>query len=190
MQAVESLPNLVRGAKLWPLSVEAYHVLGEAGLIPENTELLYGFVYTKMPKSPQHTFLLQAVFEMLGRSMPQGLWIRTEQPLVCGDSEPEPDIAVVTGSKENFRLAHPNSAELVVEICITSHEYDRSKLRAYANAGVKECWCVLQPEQRVEVYRKPGNGEFAERLIHGPKGIIASAALPTLKLDLAELFAK
>ena len=28
--------------QLWPLSVEAYHALGEAGLIPERTELLYG----------------------------------------------------------------------------------------------------------------------------------------------------
>jgi hypothetical protein len=33
---------------LWPLSVAAYRALGESGLIPKNTELLYGFVYKKM----------------------------------------------------------------------------------------------------------------------------------------------
>ncbi len=28
------------GAPIWPLSVEAYRALGEAGLMPKNTELL------------------------------------------------------------------------------------------------------------------------------------------------------
>ena len=41
----------VPGGQLWPLSVEGYHALGQAGLIPEQTELLYGFVYQKSPNS-------------------------------------------------------------------------------------------------------------------------------------------
>lgn len=40
---------------MWPLSVEAYHALGQVGLIPKRTELLYGFVCHKMPKSPFHS---------------------------------------------------------------------------------------------------------------------------------------
>ena len=47
MKAAEALQAPVRGAEVWPLSVEAYHALGEARLIPERTELLYGFVYHK-----------------------------------------------------------------------------------------------------------------------------------------------
>ena len=47
MKAAEALQAPVGGAKVWPLSVEAYHALGEARLIPERTELLYGFVYHK-----------------------------------------------------------------------------------------------------------------------------------------------
>jgi hypothetical protein len=47
-----AFPTPLKNAPLWPLSVEAYHALGEAGLIPKNTELLYGFVYNKMSKSP------------------------------------------------------------------------------------------------------------------------------------------
>jgi len=56
MKAAEALPTPAGGAEVWPLSVEAYHVLGEARLIPERTELLYGFVYHKMSKSPLHSF--------------------------------------------------------------------------------------------------------------------------------------
>jgi len=58
MKAAEA-QSPVPGGQIWPLSVEAYHALGEAGLIPEQTELLYGFVYHKMPKSPLHSYLVQ-----------------------------------------------------------------------------------------------------------------------------------
>ena len=48
MKTVEFPPNSLQSAKVWPISVPAYRALGEAGLIPRNTELLYGVVYQKM----------------------------------------------------------------------------------------------------------------------------------------------
>jgi hypothetical protein len=163
--AVETPPIPLRGAPLWPLSVAAYRALGEAGLIPKNTELLYGFVYATMSKPPSHTFLLQFLHEALSRVLPTERLLRTEQPITCGDSEPEPDLAVVAGRKEDFRHDHPHTAELVVEVCVTSRDYDRSKLRAYATADVKECWLVLGPEKKIEVYRKPADGQFTEHAV-------------------------
>ena len=62
MNAVESPPVSLPGAALWPLSVAAYRALGEKGLIPKNTELLYGLVYTKISKPPFHSFLVAATF--------------------------------------------------------------------------------------------------------------------------------
>ena len=190
IKAVEAPLVPLRGARLWPLSVAAYRALGEAGLIPKNTELLYGCVYTKMSKSPFHSFLLQFLTEALRRMLRDGRLLRVEQPISCGDSEPEPDLAVVNGRNENFRHDHPHTAELVIEVCLTSHEYDRSKLPAYAAAGVKECWLVCAPEQRVEVYREPKDGRYSEQSIHGPGGMLASAAVPEVVLALEELFAK
>lgn len=188
--AVEPSPTPVPGAHLWPLSVAAYRALGEAGLIPKNTELLYGFVYTKMSKSPFHSFLLQFLHAALTRVLPAGWLLRTEQPITCGDSEPEPDLAVIAGRNEDFRHDHPRTAEFVVEVCVTSHDYDRSKLRAYATAGVKECWFVLGPEKQIEVYRQPKDGQFTEHSLHGPGGTLTSAALPEFMLPLDALFAK
>ena len=187
--AVETPLIPLRGAPLWPLSVAAYRALGEAGLIPQNTELLYGFVYTKMSKSPFHSFLLQYLHEALSRVLPMERLLRTEQPISCGDSEPEPDLAVVAGCKEDFRHDHPRTAELVVEVCVTSHDYDRSKLRAYAGAGVKECWLVLGPEKKIEVHRQPAGEQFAECAVHGPGGSLTSTAIPSFTVDLTSLFA-
>jgi Uma2 family endonuclease len=180
----------LRGAPLWPLSVAAYHALGEAGLIPKSTELLYGFVYTKMSKSPLHSALIRRLARLLQQALPPGYLVDSEQPITCEDSEPEPDLAVIRGTEEEFWQQHPRTAELVIEICVTSYDYDRSKLRAYAGAGVKECWFVLGPEQKIEVYRQPKDGHYTEHTTHGPGGTLTSANLAGFTLALDELFRK
>jgi Uma2 family endonuclease len=190
MNPVESPAAPLSGAPLWPLSVAAYHVLGETGLIPKNTELLYGFVYTKMSKSPLHSALVRRLKDLLEQAMSPGRFLDSEQPISCKDSEPEPDLAVLRGAKEDFWSQHPHTAELAIEVCVTSHDYDRSKLRAYATAGVKECWLVLGPEKQIEFYRQPKDGQFTEHTLHGPGGALTSAALPEFTLSLDGLFAK
>ena len=183
-----AFPTPLKNAPLWPLSVEAYHALGEAGLIPKNTELLYGFVYNKMSKSPLHSGLVRRSLRRLRAATLPGCFITSEQPITCVDSEPEPDAAVIRG-EEDALTDHPKTAELVIEVCVTSHDYDRSKLRAYADANVKEVWLVLAPEKQVEVHRQPADGAYSQIALHGPGGKLTAAALPSFTLDLDELFA-
>jgi len=178
----------LRGANIWPLSVAAYHALGEAGLIPKSTELLYGIVYKKMSKSPLHSALVRQILELLGNVPLPGCFLSSEQPITCGDSEPEPDIAVIRGAKEDFWNDHPHTAELIIEVCVTSYDYDLSKLPAYSGSGVKEVWLVLGMEKQIEVYRQPQNGQFAEHFIQGPGGTISCAAVPELSLELDAVF--
>jgi Uma2 family endonuclease len=189
MQAVD-LPPMPRGATLWPLTIEAYHFLAEAGLIPENTELLYGFVYNKISKSPLHSSLVRRLKRLLEKACPPGFFVDTEQPITCDNSEPEPDIAVIEGPEEDFWQRHPCTAQLVVEVCVTSHDYDRLKLRAYATAGVKECWFVLGPEKQIEVFSKPANGKFTEHRVLKSGDTLTAAALPNFSLKLDELFSE
>ena len=80
-------------------------------------------------------------------------------------------------------------AFLAIEVCVISREYDRSKLPAYAGAGVKECWMDLGPEKKIEVHRQPAGEQFAECAIHGPGGALASTAVPGFTVDLGSLFA-
>jgi Uma2 family endonuclease len=188
MKTVAAPPTPPRGATIWPISVAAYHTLGEAGLVPERTELLYGFVYQKIPKSPYHCYLLTRLLRLLQAVVPAGCLLRSEQPITCEDSEPEPDISVVRGAELDFRFAHPKTAELVIEICVSSHEYDRSKLRAYASAGVREVWLVLAPEKQIEVWTRREDGELTQKTF-GPDGTVPCGAVPEFKLDLTSLFA-
>ena len=177
MRTAESSRVPLSCAQLWPISLAAYHYLGEAGLVPKNTELLYGCLATRLRG-------------ILVAALPPGLFVSAEQPITCPDSEPEPDLAVVSGKLDDFPHDHPHTAELVIEVCVTSHDYDRSKLRAYAAAGVKECWLVLGPEKQVEVHRQPAGGQFSERMVSGPGGRLGSVAVPSFAVDLDALFAK
>ena len=65
---------------------------------------------------------------------------------------------------------------------------DQPELRAYASAGMKECWLVLGPEKQIEVHRQPQGGEFAEHAVHGPGGTLTSAAVPGFTVELDRLF--
>jgi Uma2 family endonuclease len=188
MTVAEATKTGMCGPQLWPLSAQAYHALGEMGLIPENTELLYGQVFQKMPKSPLHALLLIRLLQLLQRAVPSGRHVRQDQPVACADSEPEPDLSVVRGCAEDYATEHPRTAELIIEICVSSHEYDRSKLRAYARAEVKEVWLVLAPEKQVEVHRLPDGEQFRERIVHGPGGRLASTVLPEFEVELEALF--
>jgi len=188
MTGTETLQPTTRGPQVWPLGVKAYHALGDLGLIPERTELLDGQIIHKMPKSPFHVYLLRVLLNLLQLAVPKGFLVSAEQPVICADSELEPDLSVVRGEIVDFREEHPHTAELVIEICVSTHDYDRSKLRAYANAGVSECWLVLAPEKQIEVHRQPQGEQFTEHAVHGPGGTVRSAAVPGFTVDLDSLF--
>jgi Uma2 family endonuclease len=188
MTVIEAPKPVVGGPQVWPLGVKAYHALGDLGLIPEKTELLYGQVFHKMSKSPLHRFVSQRLLRALQRAKPPGCFIWQEQPITCGDSEPEPDLSVICGNEDDFFTGHPTTAELVIEVCVSSHEYDCSKLRAYASAGVKECWLVLAPEKQIEVHRQPQGEQFAEHAVHGPGATLTSAAVQGFTVELDRFF--
>ena len=113
-----------------PLSIEAYQALGEMGHLGKNTELLYGVVFTKMPKSPLHASISTRLFKLVRKAASEEMYVvRSEQPITCtkSGSEPEPDVSVVHGGEAEFWTSHPTTAELVIEIAVTSEDYDRSK---------------------------------------------------------------
>jgi Uma2 family endonuclease len=109
------------------------------------------------PQGSRHFAALRAAQEALRQAFGHGWEIRGQGPLALDDeSEPEPDLAVVPGTFRDYRLAHPTSPSLVVEISETSLALDRAhKGSLYARAGLVDYWIVNLPERRLEVYRGP-----------------------------------
>src|SRR5438270_2006983 len=112
--------------RLSRLSVEEYHRLDELNEHGRRTELIRGLVIEKMSKSPPHRIVTSALFRLLQTQLPPGCSIWKEEPLTLADSEPEPDISVCLGAESDFSKAHPSTAELVVEVAISSAALDRA----------------------------------------------------------------
>lgn len=167
------------------LSVADFHRLGE-GI---RAELLDGFLINKMPKSPLHRLITRRIVRALESQIAPEMEVWKEDPLTLVDSEPEPDVAVVSKSPDNYATSHPTTAELVVEVSISSLEVDRVKAVIYAEAGIAEYWIVRPEEKEVEVYRKPSAEGYAERTVVAAPSFLICTALKNVGIDLAELFA-
>ncbi len=148
---------------------EEYYRIAEAGLFNgERVELIEGEIVQMSPIGPAHTVATHAVFACLLNLLGERFFVRMQSPLSLGDSEPEPDVAVVPGKPGDYRDAHPTSAVLVVEVAQSSLEYDREvKGRLYAQAGIPEYWLVNLEERCVEVYRDPSpeRGYLSKRIV-------------------------
>jgi Uma2 family endonuclease len=170
------------------MSIDRYHRLTEDAVIPQNTELLRGYVFTKMSKSPLHCSLARRLQHLLQNLLPEGMLVWRDDPLTLRDSEPEPDVAVVAGRDEDFREKHPSSALLVAEVSVSTLSEDREMASIYAEAGIPEYWIILAKEKRVEVYRKPSGSAYQEVFSakQGDSIIVSSIAGATIQVS--ELF--
>ena len=170
-----------------PLSVAEYHQLGEFNERRKRTELIRGIVIEKMSKLPRHRTLVSLLYHLLLARLPAGFTVWQEQPLTLADSEPEPDLSVTRGGERDFLEAHPVTAELVIEVAVSSPELDRQNASLYAEAGVKEYWIVLGRERLVEVYRRPENGRYREMILLGEKDTLECSCLPGLTIQISSL---
>ncbi len=169
-------------------SVEQYHRLDEFNEHGRRTELIRGLIIEKMSKSPLHRMIASRLYRLLLAQLPEGYCVWKEEPLTLADSEPEPDISITLGHESDFAAAHPTTAELVVEIAVSSPALDRESAALYAEAGVKEYWIALAPERQVEVYRQPQKGRYQHSQLRRGDDALECASLPSLRLRVSDLF--
>ena len=186
MTAILDLPEIQARVQRW--TVAAYEWLAEQGRLSGHTELIRGIIVEKMPKSPLHAYLTNGIRGFFQRVARHGFIVRQENPLRLVDSMPEPDVAVVRGEEKDFRSHHPTTAELVVEITVSSAALDRENASLYAEANVTEYWIVLGTEEKVEVYREPVNGVYQSRRVYGRGEIIDGVSAVEGAVAVDELF--
>ena len=187
MSSLMDVPNL--NQRVHRVTVEFYHQLTALGLVKKQTELIRGVIVNKMSKSPLHGITARRLFQKLLSLMPSGFTARFDEPLSLKDSVPEPDVSIVRGSDEDFATAHPTTAELVIEVAVTSLSDDREMAPIYAEAGVAEFWIVVPEQRQVEVYRQPENGQYRDRRICAEQDVLTCGSVPGVSLPVASLFA-
>ena len=176
-------------ARVSPTTIEEYHRQPERNANGRRTELIRGIVIEKMSRSALHTALATRLYRRILALLPDGFSAWKEEPLTFVDSEPEPDVSVLRGPWSELEKRHASTAELVVEVAVSSVRDDQELASIYAEAGVAEYWIVVAGTRSIEAYRRPEGGRYREMRVYGEGEELAAANVPGLRVAIAELFA-
>src|SRR5262245_31184583 len=82
-----------------------YYQLGEINFFGNRRgDLIGGEIFEVPPQSNAHAWAIEAVAEFLRATFPGNFWVRTQMPLdLTPYSVPDPDVAVVAGSRSTLR---------------------------------------------------------------------------------------
>src|SRR5947209_10954295 len=138
--------------------VEYDRLVDLGALEGDPVELIGGQLIVAEPKGSEHATGVEMAGDALRAALPAGWIVRGQNPLALDDeSAPEPDIAVVRGSRADYRHAHPARPALIIEIAESSLVFDRTeKGSLYARAGIVDYWVVNLVDRVLKVYRDPG----------------------------------
>lgn len=183
----EMFENAAIRRRAHAITVEQYHTLVASGQLGPEVELFEGLIIEKTSKSPLHSAVVQKLARKLRAAISDKLDIRQELPMTCQSSEPEPDFAVVEARADDYESGHPATAELVIEIAITSVEIDHRKAMVYAAAGVREYWVVLPEIRQIERYTGPSGALYTTRQIFAADQTVKSEVLPAFEVKLDDM---
>jgi Uma2 family endonuclease len=174
-----------------------YERLVDLGVFDRDpVELIGGQLVVAEPQGSYHATAVGAVDDALRSVLPPGWIVRAQMPIALDEeSAPEPDLAVVPGTRADYRESHPARPALAVEVADSSLDFDRrSKGSLYARGGVRDYWIVNLVDRVVEVYRDPAPDASAPygwryRSVHvlTPPAAMAPLAMPSTPIPVADL---
>jgi Uma2 family endonuclease len=123
----------------------------------ERLELVGGALVVREPQGGPHATAVGLAEDALREAFGAGWTVRAQSPIALDeDSEPEPDIAIVPGTRRDYRGGHPSHPVLIVEVADSSLPLDRrEKASLYARARIADYWIVNLVDRLLEVYREP-----------------------------------
>lgn len=147
-------------ASIARFSVARYQKMIETGILTadDKVELLENYVVLTMPRNPPHDSTIQRMVRPLLAALPAGWDLRVQGAIVCSDSQPEPDFAIVRGSADDYETRHPTAMDIggLIEVADSSLLRDqRDKARIYGRAGIVWYWIVNLIDRRIEVCSQP-----------------------------------
>ncbi|MGO9914709.1 MAG: Uma2 family endonuclease [Isosphaeraceae bacterium] len=153
------------------ITVDEYERL--AGLLDDpRVELINGYLVKKMSKKPPHIWAVGSVLDATTRVLPSGWSTRKEDPVRIPEfDEPEPDVAIVRGSRDDYRgrIPGPEDVALLVEVADTSLPMDQGQKRfAYARGRIPVYWIVNLNDRQVEVYSAPADDGYGSVEVFRP----------------------
>ncbi len=179
--------------KKW--TAEEYYRLGDLGFFEgKRVQLIRGEIIEMSPMGSPHATGITILADLLRHAFGSGFFVRVQAPLdVDQDSQPEPDVAVVSGDPRDFVSAHPKTVVLAAEVSDSTLSLDRNvKSTLYAQSSIPEYWVLNLRGRCVEVFRRPLEDPalgfmYAERIVFGENETISRLAKPKSKIKVADI---
>jgi Uma2 family endonuclease len=149
-------------------SVTEFHQMGDAGVFGEadRVELLDGEIVQMTPVGSRHSGSVIRLNKALGTLVGDAAVVSIQGPLeLDADTELYPDVALLRPRADAYSSANARPADvlLVVEVCDTTGDYDRTvKLPRYARAGIPTVWIVDVRAGLIDVYTQPTAGTYRD----------------------------
>lgn len=162
----------------------------------EPIELIGGELVVAEPQSAWHYTAIEKTAAVLRMAFGPGWYVRAQGPIWLDDeSEPEPDVAVVSGTIDDYRAEHPSRPVLTVEIAESSLRSDRQrKGSVYARAGLQDYWVLNLVDRVLEVYREavadpsaPFGWRYGQRDVFTADAHVSPLALDSASIAVAAL---
>ena len=183
------------GVKRRSITVEAYHRMGEVGIIAPDArvELIEGEVVEMAPIGSRHSGMVTRLTRLLVQAAGDRGLVSVQNPVwLSRITEPQPDLTLLKPRADDYQSATPRPEDvlLVVEIAETSPRYDREiKVPLFAAHAIPELWIVDVGERVLWTYRELRAGAYAKIEKTDRPGRLRLAAAPDIEVDLGALFA-
>lgn len=189
------MPNPQSGLNEHWLTFDEFVRLADQGAFgpSQHLELIDGRIIDLAPIGNEHgsgsvdvTYALRRALEAAGLYGRYKVWGAVTLR-ISKTRAPQPDALIARPTSEQW--VTPQVTELVIEIAVTSQDYDlRTKPSIYAAAGISEYWVVDRAGGKVHVFREPEGGSYSET--YGP--VFAGQSLsplfaPDIAIPVADL---
>ena len=174
-------------------SVAEYDQMIDRGILTEDdrVELIRGEIVEKMSIGDEHIACVNRLTRLLVKLFDERAIVSVQNPVRLADSEPEPDLVLLTPKADFYASGKPQAADvlLLIEVADSSLELDREDKRSlYAENGIQEYWIINLIDRTIETFRQPQeNGRYLNTRVVRPGANLEIGALAGSTIEVSQI---
>ena len=174
-------------------TLQDYHRMIETGILCDrNVQLIEGEIIEIALEKPLHRFTNHNTANYLRRLLARKAEVFEAHPISLSNSEPEPDVAIVSVPDTKYLTRHPSVRDIywLIEIADTTLNYDlKIKKELYAKEGIAEYWVIDLQNNILKIFRQPVNNNYSIEL-EFTEGTVTPLSFSKIEVEVNQIIIK
>ena len=171
-------------------SIDKWHELVNSGVLEgQKVELLEGDIVEMSPEGFEHSFTNESIVIYLRDKLSGLAHVKESHPITLGNSEPEPDIAIVKLPLTIYRTHHPYVEDIywLIEVSQRTLKKDlQQKVITYARNGIPEYWVIDLKNKKLIIHTQPRQDKYLQ-VVEYQSGKVTPQAFLDLEIAIDKL---